>query len=159
MALPERADIDGLASRWTAAWVGDGGFDACCSVDVSYEDPLSPEPRAGLTALTAHAARLRSTFPDVRVEATAPPLARERHACFAWRLTGTHRGELALLPATNRQVVLDGLHFVELGDGRIHRARGFYDLYDGATQLGLLPARGGLGETALMFLRGFGLRR
>ena len=56
-------------------------------------------------------------------------------------------------------MVLDGLHFVELGDGRIHRARGFYDLYDGATQLGLLPARGGLGETALMFLRGFGLRR
>ena len=28
-----------------------------------------------------------------------------------------------------------------------------------ATQLGLLPARGGPGETALLLLRGFGLRR
>ena len=32
---------------------------------------------------------------------------------------------------------------------RVRRARGFFDLYDAATQLGLLPSRGGLGETAL----------
>jgi steroid delta-isomerase-like uncharacterized protein len=159
VALPERADIDGLAARWIAAWVGDGGFDACCAVDLSYEDPLTPAPRNGLAELDAHAARLRSAFPDVQIEATAPPLVRERHACFAWRLTGTHRGEIALLPATNRVLELHGLHFAELEDGWIRRARGFFDLYDGATQLGLLPARGGLGETALMLLRGFGLRR
>ena len=41
----------------------------------------------------------------------------------------------------------------------MRRARGFFDLYDAATQLGLLPARGGMGETALLMLRGFGLRR
>ena len=44
-------------------------------------------------------------------------------------------------------------------DGEVRRARGFFDLYDAATQLGLLPARGGLGETALLLLRGFGLKR
>ena len=36
--------------------------------------------------------------------------------------------------------------------------RGFFDLYDVATQLGVLPARGTLGEKALLMLRGFGLR-
>jgi hypothetical protein len=41
----------------------------------------------------------------------------------------------------------------------VRRARGFFDLYDAATQLGLLPSRGGIGETALLVLRGFGLRR
>ena len=46
-----------------------------------------------------------------------------------------------------------------VADGRVRRARGFFDLYDAATQLGLLPARGGLGETVLLMLRGFGLRR
>jgi hypothetical protein len=47
---------------------------------------------------------------------------------------------------------------VELTDYGIRRARGFYDLYEAATQLGLLPRRGGLGESVLLLLRGFGLR-
>ena len=36
--------------------------------------------------------------------------------------------------------------------------RAFFDLYDAATQLGVLPGRGTLGEKALLVLRGFGLR-
>jgi hypothetical protein len=47
---------------------------------------------------------------------------------------------------------------VELSDNTIRRARSFYDLYDVATQLGILPSRGGIGETVLLMLRGFGLR-
>jgi steroid delta-isomerase-like uncharacterized protein len=159
VALPERSEVDELATRWLAAWAGDGDFGSCCSVDVTYEDPLSPQPLRGLGDLRAHAARLREAFPDVRLESTAPPLYRRDNACFAWRAAGTHRGEVSLLPATDRFVALHGLHYVELADGRVARARGFFDLYDSATQLGLLPARGGFGETALMVLRGFGLRR
>lgn len=155
---PDRAPIDRLAASWVDAWTGAGRFDDCCTGDVGYEDPLSPSPRSGIGELEAHAARLRAAFPGVRVEATAPPLHRGDNACIAWRLSGTHRGELARLPATDRFLTLHGVHYVELVDGRIRRARGFFDLYDGATQLGLLPSRGGLGETALMFLRGFGLR-
>jgi hypothetical protein len=64
-----------------------------------------------------------------------------------------------MLPPTNRFVVVHGLHYVELADGLIRRARGFFDLYDAGVQLGLLPTRGGRGETALLLLRGFGLRR
>jgi len=71
---------------------------------------------------------------------------------------GTHRGDLAGLPATGRFLTLHGIHYVEIADGRIRRARGFFDLYDAGAQLGLLPTRGGLGETALLLLRGFGLR-
>ena len=74
-------------------------------------------------------------------------------------MLGTHRGDLSGLPASGRFLSLHGLHYVELADGRIRRARGFFDLYDGAIQLGLLPGHGGLGEATLMLLRGFGLRR
>jgi hypothetical protein len=38
------------------------------------------------------------------------------------------------------------------------RVRAFFDLYGTATQLGVLPARGTLGEKALLVLRGVGLR-
>ena len=56
-------------------------------------------------------------------------------------------------------VTLHGIHYIELDDGAVRRARGFFDLYDAATQLGLLPTRGGMGEAALLLLRGFGVRR
>ena len=159
-AALERAEIDLLADRWVAAWVGDGGFERCCTAGVSYEDPLAIEPLVGLDPLDHHARSLRLAFPDVRVELTAPALQRGGHACIAWRLAGTQRGDLgSVLPATDQSLALHGIHYVELADGLISRARGFFDLYDGSVQLGLLPARGGLGEAALLMLRGFGLRR
>ena len=87
-------------------------------------------------------------------------LARGTYLCVPWRALGTHGGDLGqMLPASDRPVTLHGVHFIELSDGAIRRARGFFDLYDAATQLGLLPARGGIGETAMLLLRGFGLRR
>ena len=155
----EIAEVDALADRWSTAWTGTSGFAACCTARVSYEDPLAIRPLVGLDPLEAHAVALRAAFPDVRVERTAPALQRGDHACIPWRLHGTHLGPLAALPATEQSLVIHGLHYLELADGRISRARGFFDLYDGSTQLGLLPARGGLGEAALLMLQGFGLRR
>jgi steroid delta-isomerase-like uncharacterized protein len=155
----ERAEVEELAERWRAAWTGEAAFADCCAADVAYEDPLARVPLAGTVALEDHASRLRASFPDALVELTAPALARGGHACIPWRLSGTHRGAIAMLPPTDATVSMHGLHYLELTDGRIRRARGFYDLYDGAIQLGLLPARGGLGEAALMLLRGFGVRR
>jgi SnoaL-like polyketide cyclase len=154
----ERPALDELAARWRDAWAG-GGFAACCTPGVDYEDPVAVQPLRGLDALEAQARALRSALPDLRVEASSPSLGSGTHACFPWRLAGTHTGDAGALPATNRFIVLHGVHYVELADGLVRRARGFFDLYDAATQLGLLPARGGLGETALLLLRGFGLRR
>jgi hypothetical protein len=155
----ERTELDRLAIRWRDGWQG-SGFEACCTPDVSYEDPVTVEPLHRVEALDRHAATLRGAFPDLRVEATAPALARGDHVCVPWRAVGTHRGDIGPgLPATNRFLTLHGLHYLELVDGVVRRARGFFDLYDAATQLGLLPARGGLGETTLLLLRGFGLRR
>ncbi len=155
----ERSAADALAETWRAAWQ-QSGFESCCTPDISYEDPVSVEPLRGVDALERHAASLRGAFPDLRIEATAPALARGTYLCVPWRALGTHGGDLGqMLPASDRSVTLHGVHFIELSDGAIRRARGFFDLYDAATQLGLLPARGGIGETAMLLLRGFGLRR
>jgi hypothetical protein len=155
----ERGALDALAERWRAGWRGTG-FEGCCTPDVSYEDPVAVDPLRGVEALDRHAAGLRAAFPDLEVHATAPPLARGEHACVPWRAVGTHRHDIgAMLPATDRFVTLHGIHYIELSDGLVRRARGFFDLYDAATQLGLLPARGGVGESVLLLLRGFGVRR
>jgi SnoaL-like polyketide cyclase len=155
----ERGALDELADRWRGGWQG-AGFASCCTPDVSYEDPVAVDPLRRVESLDRHAAILRGAFPDLRVEATAPPLSRGEHICVPWRAAGTHRGDIGtFLPATDRFVSLHGLHYLELADGLVRRARGFFDLYDAATQLGLLPTRGGMGETVLLMLRGFGLRR
>ena len=149
------------ADRWRARAGRARGFEACCTPDVSYEDPVAVDPLRGVDALDApRAGAAPARSPTCRIEATAPPLvARRRTSCVPWRALGTHRGDLGqMLPATDRFVTLHGLHYLELTDGAVRRARGFFDLYDAATQLGLLPARGGLGETALLLLRGFGLQ-
>ena len=70
----------------------------------------------------------------------------------------THRAPLEGLPATNKFVVVHCVFYCELERERLLRVRGFFDVYDAATQLGVLPGRGSLGEKALLILRGFGLR-
>jgi hypothetical protein len=155
----ERGAVDRLAEEWRSGWEG-AGFESCCTPDVTYEDPVAVDLLRGVAALDEHAVALRHAFPDLRVEATSPPLFRGAHACVPWRLLGTHQGDIGhMLPATDRFVTIHGLHYLELTDGAVRRARGFFDLYDAATQLGLLPSRGGVGETALLLLRGFGVRR
>ena len=154
----EQPAPDSMADRWLEAW-GTGRFAPVCTADVHYEDPATREPLSGLGPLEAHARALREAFPDLRVERTGPRVGDDAYACVPWRAVGTHRGQLASLPGSNRFVTLHGVHFMELVDGRVRRARGFFDLYDAAIQLGLLPGRGSLGETALLLLRGFGLKR
>jgi steroid delta-isomerase-like uncharacterized protein len=149
---------DTLADRWIAAW-SSGEFAPVCAADVQYEDPATPAPLTGLAAIESHSRFVRDAFPDLRIERTGPRVGDDSYACVPWRAAGTHSGRIAALPGSNRFVTLHGVHFVELADGRIRRARGFFDLYGAAIQLGVLPGRGSLGETALLLLRGFGLRR
>ena len=155
-----RSSLEELAGLWRQAWTSAEreAFGACCAARVSYEDPLAREPLEGLDALAEHAAGYRDAFPDLRIEPSGSPVVEGEFGCVPWRLAGTHRGSFAGIPASGRFVVVQGMHYLELADGRVRRARGFFDLYDVAMQLGLLPARGSLAETALMMVRGFGLR-
>jgi steroid delta-isomerase-like uncharacterized protein len=150
----------GLSQTWRAAWAAatPEAFGACCGVDVFYEDPLAPDPIEGIAPLAAHAERLREAFPDMHVESAGPAVLDGRNGCVPWRFVGTHRGDVGGLPASGRFVTLSGVHYLALDAGSIRRARGFFDVYELAAQLGLLPRRGGLGEQALLLLRGFGLR-
>ena len=154
--------VDDLIDRWQAAWVGrDGGaFAAVCAPDIHYEDPLCGEPLESPDALAEHAARLWAAFPDARIERTGERLSDGRFIAAPFKLLGTHRGEIEGLAPTGRFVVVHLVCYCELDPDRtrLWRVRAFFDAYDAAVQLGVLPARGTLGEKALLMLRGFGLR-
>lgn len=152
--------VDALIDGWESAWSGRDAdaFSEVCAEEIHYEDPLTDEPLEGLAALGQHAGRLWGAFPDARVERTGERLSGGRFVAAPSKLLATHRAPLEGLPATNRFIVVHCVFYCELEDGLLLRVRAFFDLYDAATQLGVLPARGTMGEKALLVLRGFGLR-
>ena len=152
--------VDELIDGWQAAWSGKdpAAFAEVCASGIQYEDPLTGEPLDGIDALVAHAEKLWAGFPDARLERTGERLSNEHFVAAPCKVLGTHRAALAGLPATNRFVVVHCVYYCELQHELLRRVRGFFDVYDAATQLGVLPARGTMGEKALLILRGFGLR-
>jgi steroid delta-isomerase-like uncharacterized protein len=153
--------VDELIDGWQTAWSDKdpAAFGAVCAAGIQYEDPLTDAPLEGIGALSAHAARLWAGFPDARMERTGERLTNGKFLAAPCKVLGTHRAPLEGLPATNRFVVVHCVFYCELQHGLLLRVRAFYDVYEAATQLGVLPARGTLGEKALLMLRGFGLRR
>lgn len=153
---------DALFDHWQQAWSEHdaAAFARVCSPGLHYEDPLVGEPLEGLEPLVAHARRLWAAFPDARLETLGARLLDGRYATAPAKLLGTHREPLGGLPATGRFLVVPIVFYCELDDAReqLLRVRAFFDLYGAAVQLGVLPARGTLGEKALLVLRGFGLR-
>jgi steroid delta-isomerase-like uncharacterized protein len=157
---PQPRPLDALLDAWEAAWSGRdaAAFAPLCAADVHYEDPLTQLPLVGVEELVAHAERLWEGFPDVRVERAGERLGDGHFAAAPVKLAGTHRGPLAGLSASGRFLVVHAVVYCELRRGRLLRVRTFFDLYDAAVQLGVLPTRGTLGEKALLMLRGFGVR-
>jgi ketosteroid isomerase-like protein len=153
-------NVDELFDAWERAWSGrdPAGFELVCEEEVAYEDPLTPEPLHGLPALVAHARALWTAFPDARVNATGERLTDGHFACAPCKVLGTHEGRIGGVTPTGRFVVVHALVYAELRDGRLLRVRAFFDALGVATELGVMPKPGTVGEKALLLLRGFGLR-
>jgi steroid delta-isomerase-like uncharacterized protein len=152
--------VDELFDAWERAWSGrdPAAFAPLCADEFAYEDPLTPEALHGIDALVAHAKALWTAFPDARVNSTGERLTDGRYACAPCKLLGTHQGTIGGLTPTGRFVVVHAVVYAELQDGRLLRARAFFDVNGVATDLGLMPKPGTVGEKALLLLRGFGLR-
>ena len=76
------------------------------------------------------------------------------------RVLATHTGQLGEFPPSGRAIVVQTVLYCELDETRtrLWRVRAFFDLYDAAIQLGVLPKPGSAGARAMLMLRGFGLR-
>jgi len=155
--------VDALLDRFQAAWSASDfarEIAATCAPDLHYEDPLTFKPLIGPAALSMHAARLRTGAPDARLASTGERLTDGRFVAAPVRVLATHTAQLGEFPASGRAIVVQAIFYCELDEERtrLWRIRAFFDLYDAATQLGVLPKPGSASARALMMLRGFGLR-
>jgi len=152
-----------LIERFQAAWSSSdfaAELAATCAADLHYEDPLTFSPLIGPAALAGHIGRLRSGAPDARLNTTGPSLSDGQFVSAPVRLLATHTGALGEFPPTGKAIVVQTILYCELDESRtrLWRVRAFFDLYDAAIQLGVLPRPGTASARALMMLRGFGLR-
>ena len=147
---------------WERAWSGRDpqAFGPLVAEDFHYEDPLTTEPLESAAAVAAHAARLWKAFPDARLQQTGERLSSADGTYLAApaKLLANHSEPLEGLAATGRFVIVHAVFYCEVTEERLHRVRAFFDLYDVALQLGVLPRPGTLSEKALLALRGFGIR-
>ncbi len=59
-----------------------------------------------------------------------------------WNFSGTHTGEFFGVPATGKQVSLDGSTVIRMANGKIAEERDYFDNMEFMTQLGLVPLPG-----------------
>jgi steroid delta-isomerase-like uncharacterized protein len=150
-----------LAERWHAAWSGRDprAFLELCAPDLHYEDPLTPAPLFGTTALGEHAQRLWGAFPDAMMESSGEPLGNDAWLALPVRLRGRNTGSLGGLPASHREIALHAVCWCELdlSGERLWRVRSYYDAHAAAVELGLLPRPGSWRRRAVLALQGYGV--
>jgi predicted ester cyclase len=155
--------ITTLLDAFEVAWSGPSAlaFGVALAPDAHYEDPLLRGPLRGPERVAQHAARMRVAFPDLTFTRHGPPMVGGTLISQGVRLRGTHRAEIGHIPSTDRDLDVSAVIVADLaGSGmRLARVRIFFDRYEAAVQLGVLPRERSLAERALLALRGFGLPR
>jgi hypothetical protein len=152
-----------LIDAFEVAWSGPSAlaFGVVLAPDGHYEDPLLRGPLRGPERLAQHAARMRVAFPDLVFERSGPPMVGGSLVSQGVRLRGTHRAEIGNVPSTDKEVDLHAVIVAGVATSgvRLARVRIFFDRYDAAVQLGVLPRPRSIAERALLALRGFGIPR
>ncbi len=107
--------------------------------------------RTGRAAVLAVFEELFTAIPDLDMQ-VEDVLVQGDRACVRWRGRGRFTaGSFAGIRATGRRVDIRGADaMIEVRDGRIVRNTIFYDGAAFARDVGLLPARGSLGEKLLI---------
>jgi steroid delta-isomerase-like uncharacterized protein len=108
-------------------------------LDGGYRGELngSPLPGQGPEVEVGVLRSLRAAFPDYRAE-VEQVIAHGEFVVARWRISGTHRGELSGLPATNRRIGLSGCSLLQLRDGKIVRGFSYSDTGSLLLQLGVV---------------------
>lgn len=77
-------------------------------------------------------------IPDLKLEWPANFIASDWIAT-EWIMTGTHTGDLPMLPATGKSVSIRGASIMELQGGKIKRHVTYMDMASFMRQLGVMP--------------------
>lgn len=137
-------DLGHTLEEWAAGWSTHDieRVVSLCTDDCIYEDVPMRVVNRGKEELRAFGRQVFDAFPDVKIELTSQFAARD-WALLEWVMSGTHKGDLPGMPATDAAFAIRGATAVELKNGRINRNSDYWDIATLLAQIGLMPSARG----------------
>jgi steroid delta-isomerase-like uncharacterized protein len=138
-AIPAGAQTS-ILSEYTEAW---NSHDTEKTVsfftdDCVYEELGIGVIKRGKEELRAFINDFFAHFPDTNFELKSSFISGNWYAA-EWVWTGTHKGDMAGLPATGKKFAIRGVSVGELKEGKIKRNSDYYNLMDFLKQVGIKP--------------------
>ncbi|MCD6728059.1 MAG: ester cyclase [Solirubrobacteraceae bacterium] len=111
---------------------------ATYAIDARMRDAAAGGPIEGREAVRAHIDGYMKAFPDLRWERVGLEIDGDV-GVEEWRCTGTHEGDMPGLPATHRQMTVDGCSVLFFGDdGLVREEHNYWDEAAMLRQLGAM---------------------
>src|SRR5689334_7800091 len=128
--------------EWAAAWSSPTKGKQLLSLltdDCVYEDVTMGVVNHGKTEVANFYTLVFGAFPDFKIELTTHFVA-GTWAGAEWLMTGTHRGNLPGLPATNKSFSIRGASVFELQGSTFKRCSDYWDMVTFLKQTGVMPS-------------------
>jgi len=90
----------------------------------------------GPSAYRRQVERFQKALPDLKFSIDETVSEKDK-LVVAWTITGTHRGELLGIPATNKKISVSGITINQIADGKILESTVVWDVVALMQQLGL----------------------
>jgi len=107
--------------------------------DAVHQDKTVSASLNGKKAVEDFAQSWFKAFPNLTLTPVSVNVAGNRGTA-EWIMTGTHKGDLPRMPASNKDAKLPGVSLFECSDGKITRVVEYWDMATLMRQLGFLPA-------------------
>ncbi len=102
----------------------------------------------GADEIAAYFTEAFAALPDWHME-TVALVEQGDEVLVRWHLTGTHRGSLLGIAATNKPIAVDGIDHFTLREGKVSSNFVVFDQMQYARQIGMMPADGSTGDRTL----------
>jgi steroid delta-isomerase-like uncharacterized protein len=114
-------------------------IDSFCSPDFTDHNPDQGHSGKGIEDLRAQLKSFFESFPDIHVT-TNFMIAQGDTVVAYLTMAGTNSGAMGGMPATNKQVTMDGIDIIAIKDGKAIERWGFSDNMKMMQQMGMMPA-------------------
>ena len=136
------AEGTGIIKRFYEEVIGNGDLaliDELTADDfVDHEEGLPGQP-SGKEGVKFFVNAMREAFPDIQVKTLDPTLVDGNLEAASVVLTGTHKGELMGVAATDKAVEIESIDIVRMEDGKVAEHWGVTDVMGLMQQLGAIP--------------------
>ena len=131
-----------IARRFFEEVFGQGKLDVLDVIVAKDHNNKGPATLPGLPTGPEGARQVvtmyRNAFPDFRVTVDEQ-IAEGDKVVTRWTAHGTHKGELAGIPATGKSSTVTGISVDKLVNGKIAESWGIFDQFGMMQQLGVIP--------------------